>query len=404
MNMKKKWLNLTKNKRNLVVIGLILTAVLVAVIRRDSKSLAVSKLEKDVVTEVVSSSGPVESSGITEIYPSSTGLISKILVKNGQEVKQGQALLEITSTASEEEKATALAELNAAKVLLNKAENDKKTLQATLESARKGILDAVNTKKILDDNLTAQKSNPATEKPYTEEEKQAVESALTNARTVFANTEKLYLDSDENIKSARANYAEAILAYNNTRNSVTKSTATGVISNLSELVGSSVDSKTAVMVIKSSPVLKVVLDVSEYNIGKIKLDQPVEITLDAAPDEKIEGYVLGVDEVGNEALGTVTYGVTVVLKPSTEQEKIIRPAMSANVVIITNKKENVMSLPRSAIKVEKANNYVVVIKGNGEKEKRLVKTGLIGSVKVEIIDGLTESEKVLTVFEYDNEK
>ncbi len=147
-----------------------------------------------------------------------------------------------------------------------------------------------------------------------------------------------------------------------------------------------------------------VLDVSEYNIGKIKLDQPVEITLDAAPDEKIEGYVLGVDEVGNEALGTVTYGVTVVLKPSTEQEKIIRPAMSANVVIITNKKENVMSLPRSAIKVEKANNYVVVIKGNGEKEKRLVKTGLIGSVKVEIIDGLTESEKVLTVFEYDNEK
>lgn len=373
-------------------------------LKKDSEPKGgLSKIEIGIVTEVVSSSGPVKASGVTEVSSPTEGLVKRLLVKNGDTVKKDQPLFEVTSTATEAEKAAALADLLAARAALKKAENDKNTLQSSLESARRAILDAENTKKVFDENVLAQKPNPSTGRAYTEEEKLSMQSTMETTRRNFGNLEKQYLDANESIRSGQAALAEANVAYRATQDSVTKSPADGVVSNLRTTVGSSVVTTKSLLVIKSSVELQVEIDVSEFNVSKIKNGQSVVVTLDAIPREKIAGTVLGVDGVGNESLGTVSFGVTVVLEPTIEQEELIRPAMTANVTIITSEKNDVMTLPRSAVKIEDSSHFVMIWDGK-KATKKEVNLGLVGNEKVEVVEGLSETDEVLTVFEDKNEK
>ncbi len=127
------------------------------------------------IREVVSGSGSLNASGVTQIYSPTAGIVKKVYVADGQEVKIGDKLFEVTSSATEQEKAAALTDLLAARSALRTAENTKTTLQVSLESARKTILDTENSKKTFDENLARKEIYPiiARERYAYEEEKNA---------------------------------------------------------------------------------------------------------------------------------------------------------------------------------------------------------------------------------------
>jgi len=62
---------------------------------------------------------------------------------------------------------------------------------------------------------------------------------------------------------------------------------------------------------------------------------------------------------------------------------------------VTDKKENVLSLPYFVIKQSNGSKYVEVLT-SGKVEKRTVQTGLEGETMVEIVSGLNEGEKVIS--------
>ncbi len=394
---------MNKNKNNqlykILFAGLGVVLVLGFIFLRPKKieSSLLSKATIGNVSEVVSGSGSVESGGVTAVYSPTNGVIKKILVTDGQEVKKDQPLFEVSSTATTKEKSEALSSLLAARSALKKAENAQNTLQSDLEIARRKILEAENTKKSFDENVLAQKPNPSTGRAYTEEEKLAMSSTMESTRKEFKNTEKEYVDATDSIRAASASLSEANIAYMATMDSVTKSPIGGKVVNLKKRAGNSVDISKEVLMVMSSSDLLVSIKISEFNIGKIKVGQKVESRFDAFPDQRIEGEVIGVDTVGNETSGTVSFEVLVALKPTGAEISKIKPAMTVNLNIVAATRENVLTIPRSATKLDGGKNFVLV-NNNGKPARKEIVLGVIGASGVEVISGLSESEEILTVF------
>ena len=93
--------------------------------------------------------------------------------------------------------------------------------------------------------------------------------------------------------------------------------------------------------------MQIEVSVSEADIGKVKDGQEVTYTLDGYPDSEFTGKVTQVRLSPTTVSNVVTY--TVIVDVNNEDLKL-KPGMTANVSIITNKSENVLCVPNMALK------------------------------------------------------
>ncbi|MEP6757227.1 MAG: efflux RND transporter periplasmic adaptor subunit [Chthonomonadales bacterium] len=154
----------------------------------------------------------------------------------------------------------------------------------------------------------------------------------------------------------------------------------------------------------SAPTLIVVADlnrlqvdiyVDETDIGKVKLGQEAEVTVDAFPKKKLKGKVTKVASGSTIQQGVVTYDVTVAIEKA---DKRLKPDMTATAVVQTGALTNVLLIPAEAVKVgTKGSTVNVAIKKDGatETEQRKVKTGGSDGVMTEIREGLKEGEVIV---------
>ena len=100
--------------------------------------------------------------------------------------------------------------------------------------------------------------------------------------------------------------------------------------------------------------MQIEVSVSEADIGKIQEGQEADYTLDGYPDEVFKGRVSQVRISPTTVSNVVTYTVIVAVD---NDDLILKPGMTANVSIITQKKEDVLCVPSIALK------YTPVTKG-----------------------------------------
>jgi len=149
-----------------------------------------TKVERGNLVELVSETGNVSSGGRVNIYSPTNGVVTKLYVQNGDTVDTNDPLLEVQSTATEQEKAKLYASYTNALASLKTAQQNKLTLQSQLETARKTILDTQSTQSYLDYKRSVNANNPDTGRPYTQEEIDSKTSARTIAQETFAAAEK----------------------------------------------------------------------------------------------------------------------------------------------------------------------------------------------------------------------
>lgn len=140
--------------------------------------------------------------------------------------------------------------------------------------------------------------------------------------------------------------------------------------------------------------LTVKAQVDETDIGKIKIGQKAQITLDAYSDKVIEARV---DHIAFDATTTnnvTTYVVDVLPKRTPE---FMRSGMTANVTFILAEKNHVLLVPSLVIFEEEGNKFVLR-EGQDKKQtiKVVVETGLTDGKNTEIISGLDEGDVILT--------
>ncbi len=154
----------------------------------------------------------------------------------------------------------------------------------------------------------------------------------------------------------------------------------------------------------SAPTLIVVADlnrlqvdafVDETDIGKVRLGQPADVTVDAFPHHKFKGHVFKIASGSTIQQGVVTYDVSIAIDNSKGR---LKPDMTADVTIQTGTRPNVLLVPSEAVKVgTKGSTVSVLVTKDGKKaiEPRRVKTGGSDGVNTEIRDGLKEGDTVV---------
>jgi len=134
-------------------------------------------------------------------------------------------------------------------------------------------------------------------------------------------------------------------------------------------------------------------DVPESDIAKVETNQNVEITLDAFGEDQIfEGKVTFVEPAETVIQDVVYYKVRVEFDKYDER---IKPGMTANLIIETNHKDDVLLVPLRAVKASNGRRFVEVLDSMGVSQEKDVKLGLRGDNGYEILSGLQEGEEVI---------
>jgi macrolide-specific efflux system membrane fusion protein len=125
----------------------------------------------------------------------------------------------------------------------------------------------------------------------------------------------------------------------------------------------------------------------------VSAGQSAQLTVDAVPGSTFTGTVTSVDLSGSASANVVTFGATVSLDPGQDVTKL-RPAMTAQVSIVTRAADGVVTLPSTAVSGTGSSTTLSVVGDTGKVERRIVTIGLRGTDAVEVTSGLAAGEKV----------
>lgn len=196
-----------------------------------------------------------------------------------------------------------------------------------------------------------------------------------------------------NLYLAKVSQAEAKtqLLNNKIAESVLKAPLEGQIIEINKRKGETIQSADYVFSFLPAGDFQIEADIYEEDIVYIKEGNFVKINLPAFPEENLTGKVISIDPAEKLIDGVVYYEINIVFE---ETKEGIKPGMTADIVIQTDKKENVLTIPEEAVRSKDGIKIVQVLHGN-QIETREIQTGLEGDNNVEIISGLSEGEQVV---------
>ncbi|MBN2854401.1 efflux RND transporter periplasmic adaptor subunit [Patescibacteria group bacterium] len=147
------------------------------------------------------------------------------------------------------------------------------------------------------------------------------------------------------------------------------------------------------------------VDISESNISKVKVGNKAEITLDAFTDDLVlDAYVSFIEPAQTLISGVVYYKVKIELSDIEKTAQILeaqglslKSGMTANVVITTDKRDEVISVPARAIIENGDDKTRVRLLVDGELKEVEVETGLRGDTgQIEIKSGIKAGDEIIT--------
>jgi HlyD family secretion protein len=133
--------------------------------------------------------------------------------------------------------------------------------------------------------------------------------------------------------------------------------------------------------------------VDEVDVGKLVANQPVVFTVGAIPDAKVEGTLRRISPRARKQDSATLFDIEADILPTSQT--VLRAGYSANAKIAIARAESVLVLPERVVKYENGKATVRVATKDGKPETREIETGLSDGLSVEVKSGLTEGESVL---------
>jgi len=125
------------------------------------------------------------------------------------------------------------------------------------------------------------------------------------------------------------------------------------------------------------------VDLSEVDINRIEIGQPVTLNFDALPAVDYQGEVIEIGEVGTSVQGVVNFPVTLLLAETNGE---IKPGMTAAVNIVVDQLENVLQVPNRAVRVINGQRVVYLAQG-GQATPIAITLGVSSDLYSEVLDG-----------------
>jgi RND family efflux transporter MFP subunit len=180
------------------------------------------------------------------------------------------------------------------------------------------------------------------------------------------------------------------------RQSIVTAPISGTITSMTAQVGMTITQAVPLVRISSSRALEIRLNVAERFISRMALNLPCEVTLDAWPGEIFLGNISELSPTVDLASRTMEVRINV-----RDPNSRLRPGMFAKVRIITERKDNVVKIPASAVINRFGEQYVYVIAQDEDDpeitivRKRIVVPGISIDGVVEITNGLAADEEIV---------
>ncbi len=207
--------------------------------------------------------------------------------------------------------------------------------------------------------------------------------AIAEARLADAQREWERVKDGPNPDDVRA--AEARVAASEATLDMARITApfAGNITSIDVLAGDKISPGTPGFRIDDLSRLLVEVEISEVDINRVALGQPVTLNFDAVLDQVYNGVVVEKGLIGTSLQGVVSFPVTVELM---DADEAIKPGMTAAVNIIVEQIENVVLVPNRAVRVRNGDRVVYLLV-DGVITPTMVVLGATSDLYSEILEG-----------------
>jgi len=370
--------------------------------------VSVENPEIRTLTEIVTASGKIQPETEVKISPDVSGEIVELHIKEGEEVRKGDLLLKIKPD-------TYISIVDRARAALNSAKANLANSEAFLEQIKSKFNQTRNS---YERNKVLWEEETISQAEY--------ETALSSFEMVTAELEaakKSVESSGYSIKSAEASLSEA---EENLKKTTIYAPMSGTISMLNiekgeRVVGTSMMSGTELLRIADLDRMEVKVDVNENDIVKVKLNDTALVEVDAYLGEAFKGIITEIANSANvSGMSTdqvTNFDVKVLLLKKSYQHLVgknnpnpFRPGMSASVDIQTNSKSDILTIPIQTVTTradsienkgemveidEKIIELVFVVSGDSARTREVI-TGIQDNKYIEIMEGLTKEDQVIT--------
>ncbi|MDQ2934836.1 MAG: efflux RND transporter periplasmic adaptor subunit [Chloroflexota bacterium] len=167
--------------------------------------------------------------------------------------------------------------------------------------------------------------------------------------------------------------------------------STGTVTSLLTTPGAAVDPATPLMRVQDLGNLVVALDLSEFDVGHVRVGELARVSVDALGGRTYKGRVIDVASGGTDVGGVVNFPVIIALQGTSSGSVSVRPGMSVSARIVTRIQRDVVRIPTAAVS---GGNQVTVRGPSGALKTQPVKLGLEGPQLVEVQSGLQPGARV----------
>ena len=389
-----------------------------------------AKASRTTIIEKVSASGKIQPEVEVKLSPDVSGEIVSLNVAEGDSVVAGQELLKIRPDNYVSLLARAEAQMNATKANM---EQSKAVLAQSEARLSKAKIDYDRNAKLHNDKVISDADFDQFVSAYTVA-KQDLEAAKANVNA-----------ANYNVKSSQATLKEA-------KTNLTKTTIyapqSGIISKLNvelgeRVVGTSQMAGTEMLRIANLNKMEVRVNVNENDITRVSIGDTVLIDVDAfsSSERKFKGVVYEIASSANSS-GTASavsndavteFEVKIRVLRSSYADLIkgklsypLKPGMTASVEILTNRKDNTLTVPLSSVttreigavaegekkeedgtnstnandaleakKRKESTKEVVFVMEKGKAKMIQVKTGISDFENIEIVSGLKDGQEII---------
>jgi len=382
---KKKWI--------LIVVLVLIIGLVVVNATKGPKATEVETVavKRGGIETLVSATGVVSEDTNRSVFVETGAKVNKVLVEKNEAVKAGQQVLDFDFTALNSQLSQARINLDVTKL------NRQKMNVTTGNSQDATLLQVENTLKLAKENY---------ERNLALYEVGGVSKVeLDNSKISYDNAQATYdmqtsnKGTDSEILNKQIQLLE--IQIGDLERTIQKlrdamySPIDGVVSSISVVDGGIASPGMALYTVVDNKNLEIKANVKEFGVKDIKVGQNVYITGDAFEGVTYTGTVKYIAPIAFQAQsmqGSETY-IEVIIDVN-ETDTLLKNGLNVTCDIVSNKKDDVLTIPLGSFTEDNDNNKFVYIVENGAIKKTQVEVGLNSEDELEIVSGVTEGMEI----------
>jgi len=372
-------------------------AVLGAIFSRhdDPLQVRVAEVELGKIRSVISTNGKIEPVNNFEAHAPLATSVKRMFVKEGSAVKKGQLLLSLDDADIRTEAARALAQLKAAQADL--AASERGGTQEEILSLEPQLVKARADRDSAQRNLDALKRLEPQGAASAGEVLEAQNSlARATAQLNFLEQKKSKRYSNVEIARVQAQRDQAQAAYDAAQDSLAKANVRapfdGIVYSLPVKEGGFVSAGDLLLQIADLRKVQVRAFVDEPDVARLSVGDPIEITWDAVPGRIWHASVTSVPSTVRPR-GARNVGETTSIVDNNDFKLL--PNINVGVTIVAAEHDNVLIVPREAVRTDDSKPYVLQIVDR-ELKRRDIETSISNLTQVEVTHGLAAKDLIAT--------